>query len=42
VSVSPYSDPCRVEDGYVVAACLDKYFGEPGVALARYEEGLAV
>jgi hypothetical protein len=23
---------------YVVAACLDKYFGEPGVAFARYEE----
>jgi hypothetical protein len=22
----------------IVAACLDKYFGEPGVALARYEE----
>jgi salicylate hydroxylase len=27
-----------IEDGYVVAACLDKYFGEPGVAFARYEE----
>jgi salicylate hydroxylase len=27
-----------IEDGYVVAACLDKYFGEPDVALARYEE----
>jgi salicylate hydroxylase len=27
-----------IEDGYVVAACLDKYFGEPNVALARYEE----
>jgi len=25
-------------DGYVVAACLDRYFGEPGVAFARYEE----
>jgi salicylate hydroxylase len=27
-----------IEDGYVVAACLDKYFTEPGVAFARYEE----
>ena len=27
-----------IEDGYVVAACIDKYFGEPDVALARYEE----
>src|SRR5262249_53427198 len=27
-----------IEDGYVVAACLDKYFGEPGLAFARYEE----
>jgi salicylate hydroxylase len=27
-----------IEDGYVVAACLDKYFGEPEAALARYEE----
>ena len=27
-----------IEDGYVVAACLDRYFGEPGVAFARYEE----
>jgi salicylate hydroxylase len=27
-----------IEDGYVVAACLDKYFSEPGVAFARYEE----
>src|SRR5947209_8862599 len=27
-----------IEDGYVVAACIDKYFGEPGVAFARYEE----
>jgi salicylate hydroxylase len=27
-----------IEDGYVVAACLDKYFGEPGAAFARYEE----
>ena len=27
-----------IEDGYVVAACLDKYFGEPGAAFARYED----
>jgi salicylate hydroxylase len=27
-----------IEDGYVVAACLDKYFDEPGAAFARYEE----
>jgi len=27
-----------IEDGYVVAACLDKYFREPDAALARYEE----
>src|SRR5260370_10714142 len=27
-----------IEDGYVVAACLDKYFGEPDMALAHYEE----
>src|SRR6516165_7634789 len=27
-----------IEDGYVVAACLDKYFGEPEAAFARYEE----
>ena len=27
-----------IEDGYVVAACLDKYFAEPDVACARYEE----
>jgi len=27
-----------IEDGYVVAACLDKYFGEPDAAFARYEE----
>src|SRR6266545_4713062 len=26
-----------IEDGYVVAACLDKYFGEPDLAFARYE-----
>jgi salicylate hydroxylase len=27
-----------IEDGYVVAACLDRHFGEPDVAFARYEE----
>jgi 2-polyprenyl-6-methoxyphenol hydroxylase-like FAD-dependent oxidoreductase len=27
-----------IEDGYVVAACLDKYFDEPDAAFARYEE----
>jgi salicylate hydroxylase len=27
-----------IEDGYVVAACLDKYFSEPGAAFARYED----
>jgi salicylate hydroxylase len=27
-----------IEDGYVVAACLDRYFDEPDVAFARYEE----
>ena len=27
-----------VEDGYVLAACLKKYVGEPARALARYEE----
>jgi salicylate hydroxylase len=27
-----------IEDGYVLAACLDKYFGEPRSAFARYEE----
>jgi salicylate hydroxylase len=27
-----------IEDGYVVAACLDKYFGEPEAAFARYED----
>jgi salicylate hydroxylase len=27
-----------IEDGYVLAACLDKYFGEPDLAFARYEE----
>ena len=26
-----------IEDGYVLAACLDKYFGEPRTAFARYE-----
>ncbi len=27
-----------IEDGYIVAACLEKYFGDPATALARYEE----
>ncbi len=27
-----------IEDGYVLAACLDKYFGEPRTAFARYED----
>jgi salicylate hydroxylase len=27
-----------IEDGYVVAACLDKHFAEPDLAFARYEE----
>jgi len=27
-----------VEDGYVLAACLDRYFDDPDVALKRYEE----
>jgi len=27
-----------VEDGYVVAACLDKYFDDPATAFTRYEE----
>jgi salicylate hydroxylase len=27
-----------IEDGYVVAACLDKYFDDPETAFARYEE----
>jgi salicylate hydroxylase len=27
-----------VEDGYVLAACLDRYFNDPEVALKRYEE----
>ena len=27
-----------IEDGYVVAACLDKYFDDPGTAFARYEK----
>ena len=27
-----------IEDAYVVAACLDKYFREPAQAFARYEE----
>ena len=27
-----------IEDGYVVAACLQKYFGDPARAFARYED----
>jgi salicylate hydroxylase len=27
-----------IEDGYVLAACLDKYFKEPATAFSRYEE----
>ena len=27
-----------IEDGYVVAACLEKYFGDASVAFLRYEE----
>jgi salicylate hydroxylase len=27
-----------IEDGYIVAACLAKYFDDPATALARYEE----
>ena len=27
-----------IEDGYVVAACLAKYFSDPARALARYED----
>ena len=27
-----------IEDAYVVAACVEKYFGEPATALARYED----
>ena len=27
-----------IEDGYVLAACLDKYFGEPAAAFSRYED----
>jgi salicylate hydroxylase len=27
-----------IEDGYVVAACLAKYFNDPAMAFARYEE----
>jgi salicylate hydroxylase len=27
-----------IEDGYIVAACLAKYFGDPATALRRYEE----
>jgi salicylate hydroxylase len=27
-----------IEDGYIVAACLAKYFDDPAAALARYED----
>jgi salicylate hydroxylase len=27
-----------IEDGYIVAACLAKYFGDPATAFARYED----
>jgi salicylate hydroxylase len=27
-----------IEDAYVVAACLDKYFDQPEAAFARYED----
>ena len=27
-----------IEDGYIVAACLDKYFADPAAAFTRYEE----
>jgi salicylate hydroxylase len=27
-----------IEDGYILAACLQKYFNDPTVAFARYEE----
>ena len=27
-----------IEDGYIVAACLDRYFDDPATAFARYEE----
>ena len=27
-----------IEDGYIVAACLAKYFGDPVTAFTRYEE----
>jgi salicylate hydroxylase len=27
-----------IEDGYVIAACLQKYFDDPAKALARYED----
>jgi salicylate hydroxylase len=27
-----------IEDGYVIAACLKKYFGDPATAFARYED----
>jgi salicylate hydroxylase len=27
-----------IEDGYVVAACLEKYFADPATAFSRYEQ----
>ena len=27
-----------IEDGYIVAECLAKYFGDPAQAFARYED----
>jgi len=27
-----------IEDGYVIAACIAKYFDDPAIAFARYEE----
>ena len=27
-----------IEDGYVLAACLDRYFGEPSAVFSRYED----
>ena len=27
-----------IEDGYIVAACIEKYFGDPTTAFARYED----
>jgi salicylate hydroxylase len=27
-----------IEDAYVIAACIDKYYRQPGTAFARYED----